>query len=121
MRREFLEAVDIPTLVICGDRDLFTPKTQALGMAKKIPGGELLVVRGASHYAALEYPELGEPADRKVLSRARPVMNHALLRRGDVALDPRQVFAGPCELEGLTPTTAPYALGPNPGAVLFPG
>ncbi len=53
-----LEAVDIPTLVICGDRDLFTPKAQALGMAKKIPGGELLVVRGASHYAALEYPEL---------------------------------------------------------------
>jgi pimeloyl-ACP methyl ester carboxylesterase len=53
-----LETVRVPTLVIAGDRDLFTPKELAVRMARKIPGGELLLVRGASHYAALEYPEL---------------------------------------------------------------
>ncbi len=53
-----LDSVDVPTLVIAGERDLFTPKQVAQQMARKIRGGELLVVRGASHYAALEYPEL---------------------------------------------------------------
>ncbi|MEZ4223877.1 MAG: alpha/beta hydrolase [Polyangiaceae bacterium] len=53
-----LESVRVPTLVITGDRDRMTPKELALEMARRIPGGELLVVRGASHYAALEYPEL---------------------------------------------------------------
>ncbi len=53
-----LETVRVPTLAIVGDRDLFTPKDLAMRMARKIPGGELLLVRGASHYAALEYPEL---------------------------------------------------------------
>lgn len=53
-----LETIHVPTLVITGDRDLFTPRQLAQQMARRIPGGEILVVRGATHYAALEYPEL---------------------------------------------------------------
>lgn len=53
-----LETVRVPTLVIAGDRDAFTPRQLAQQMARRIPGGELLLVRGATHYAAVEYPEL---------------------------------------------------------------
>lgn len=53
-----LDNVAVPTLVITGDRDAFTPRQLAQQMARRIRGGEILVVRGATHYAALEYPEL---------------------------------------------------------------
>jgi len=53
-----LDAIQVPTLVITGDRDPFTPRQLAQQMARRIPGGEILVVRGATHYAAIEYPEL---------------------------------------------------------------
>ncbi|MBX3127103.1 MAG: alpha/beta hydrolase [Polyangiaceae bacterium] len=53
-----LDTVDVPALVIAGERDLFTPKQVAQQMARRIRGGEILIVRGASHYAAIEYPEL---------------------------------------------------------------
>ena len=53
-----LDAIAVPTLVITGDRDAFTPRQLAQQMARRIRGGEILVVRGATHYAALEYPEL---------------------------------------------------------------
>jgi pimeloyl-ACP methyl ester carboxylesterase len=45
-------------LVITGDRDPFTPRQLSQQMARRIPGGEILVVRGATHYAMIEYPEL---------------------------------------------------------------
>lgn len=50
--------VDVPTLVIAGDRDLFTPRAAAERMARRIAGAELLVVPGGTHYVAVEYPEL---------------------------------------------------------------
>ncbi len=53
-----LDTVQAPTLIITGDRDPFTPRQLAQQMARRIPGGEILVVRGATHYAMIEYPEL---------------------------------------------------------------
>jgi pimeloyl-ACP methyl ester carboxylesterase len=53
-----LPLIAVPSLVITGDKDAFTPRQLAQQMARKIPGGEILVVRGATHYAAIEYPEL---------------------------------------------------------------
>jgi pimeloyl-ACP methyl ester carboxylesterase len=55
---DVLEAVDLPTLVVTGDRDLMTPVALAQQMARKIPTAEILVVRGGTHYTAVEYPEL---------------------------------------------------------------
>ncbi|MEM9073958.1 MAG: alpha/beta hydrolase [Myxococcota bacterium] len=54
----FLEDVDVPALLVAGDRDLFTPRSAAERMARRIPGSELLVVPGGTHYVAVEYPEL---------------------------------------------------------------
>lgn len=56
--RDVLADVDVPTLVVAGDRDLFTPRRAAERMVRRIPGAELMVVPGGTHYVAVEYPEL---------------------------------------------------------------
>jgi pimeloyl-ACP methyl ester carboxylesterase len=53
-----LANIDVPTLVVTGDRDLFTPRSAAERMAQAIRGAELLVVPGGTHYVAVEFPEL---------------------------------------------------------------
>jgi len=45
-------------LLLTGDRDLFTPRELAQQMARRIRAAEILVVRGGTHYTAVEYPEL---------------------------------------------------------------
>lgn len=55
---ELLPQIDVATLIIAGDRDLFTPRSQAERMARRIPGAEIMVVPGGTHYVAVEYPEL---------------------------------------------------------------
>jgi pimeloyl-ACP methyl ester carboxylesterase len=55
---DVLDHIDVPTLVITGDRDLMTPRSLAQQMARRIPMAEILVVRGGTHYTAVEYPEL---------------------------------------------------------------
>lgn len=56
--RDLLDEVDVPMLVISGDRDLFTPRRAAEDMVQRVRGAELLVVPGGTHYVAVEYPEL---------------------------------------------------------------
>jgi pimeloyl-ACP methyl ester carboxylesterase len=53
-----LESVAVPTLVLVGERDLFTAQKVAEQMARRIPNCEMLAIRGATHYAILEQPEL---------------------------------------------------------------
>ncbi len=55
---QLLSGLRVPTLVIVGDRDPFTPREIAERMAELVAGAELLVVRGGTHYTVLEYPEL---------------------------------------------------------------
>jgi pimeloyl-ACP methyl ester carboxylesterase len=63
----FLEEVNVPSLVIAGEHDLFTPVQLARTMARTLPEAELLVVRGATHIAPLEIPELVNLAIEKFL------------------------------------------------------
>jgi pimeloyl-ACP methyl ester carboxylesterase len=53
---DHLSAVDIPTLVVGGDRDHFTPPWLSRRMALAIPGAQLLMVAGGSHTTPLEAP-----------------------------------------------------------------
>ena len=53
-----LGEVTVPTLVVGGTRDLFLPEATLRAIADAIPGAELLVVDGATHYLPLEFPEL---------------------------------------------------------------
>jgi pimeloyl-ACP methyl ester carboxylesterase len=55
---DVLPDVDIPTLVVAGDRDVMTPRHAAEAMVRSIDDAELMVVPGGTHYVAVEYPEL---------------------------------------------------------------
>jgi pimeloyl-ACP methyl ester carboxylesterase len=55
---DHLPEVDVPTLVVAGERDSFTPVRLSRRMHEAIPGSELLVVPGGTHVAPLEAPEL---------------------------------------------------------------
>lgn len=53
---DHLPDVDVPTLVVGGEIDKFTPVWLAQRMAELIPGAEYLFVPGGSHTAPLERP-----------------------------------------------------------------
>jgi pimeloyl-ACP methyl ester carboxylesterase len=55
---DLLGKIHVPTLVIAGERDLFTPLRCSYEMKERIPGAEILVVKRGSHAALIEQPEL---------------------------------------------------------------
>ncbi|MGO9831574.1 MAG: alpha/beta fold hydrolase [Myxococcaceae bacterium] len=60
--QDHLVAVDVPTLVIAGDRDRFTPAWLSRRMALEIAEAELMMVHGGSHTTPLEAPARVEEA-----------------------------------------------------------
>jgi len=54
----WLSKIDVPVLVVAGERDTFTPASLSASMAEQIPGAELLMVPGGTHVAPIEQPEL---------------------------------------------------------------
>lgn len=57
-RRDQLSWIDVPTLVICGERDPICPATLSKQIAGAVPGARLVLVPGAGHYVTLERPEI---------------------------------------------------------------
>ncbi len=55
---DHLSRVDVPTLIISGERDRFTPSWLSQRMAQAVPGAEFMIVPQGSHTAPLEQPEL---------------------------------------------------------------
>src|SRR5690606_35875855 len=66
---DLLPEVAVPTLVVAGERDGFTPPELSRAMAEAIPGAELLVVEAGSHTAPLERPDQLDRALRDFLAR----------------------------------------------------
>ena len=64
---DVLALVSVPTLVISGERDGFTPPQRSRAMSEAIPGSELLEVPACSHTTPIERPELVGDAIRKFL------------------------------------------------------
>jgi pimeloyl-ACP methyl ester carboxylesterase len=54
---DHLPDVDVPTLVVAGDRDGFTPLRRSMAMQAMIPRSELQILPGGSHTGPLEHPE----------------------------------------------------------------
>ena len=54
---DLLPLVEIPTLVVAGDRDSFTPPEVSRAMAEAIPNAEFLLLKGGSHLGPLERRE----------------------------------------------------------------
>ena len=53
----YVERLAAPTLVVAGEIDRVTPAALSQSMAARMRHAELVVVRGATHYAAVEFPE----------------------------------------------------------------
>lgn len=54
--RSVLAQVDVPTLIIAGNKDRMTPHTMARSMHRAIRGSRLLVVPRGTHYTPVEFP-----------------------------------------------------------------
>ena len=57
-QRDTLRAVDVPTLILCGEDDTLCPLERHEMMRDLIPGARLAVIPGAGHLPVLEQPEL---------------------------------------------------------------
>ncbi len=66
---ELLPTITVPTLVVAGGRDGFTPPERSRAMAEVIPGAELLEIPNASHTAPIERPHLVDFTIRDFLNR----------------------------------------------------
>jgi pimeloyl-ACP methyl ester carboxylesterase len=55
---EVLDTVDVPTLLICGSKDTWTPRRIADEMHRRIKGSEFTVIPGGSHATPAENPEM---------------------------------------------------------------
>jgi pimeloyl-ACP methyl ester carboxylesterase len=55
---DLLPEVNIPVLVVAGERDSFTPPFLAERMAREMPQAQLLMVRGGTHVASIEQADL---------------------------------------------------------------
>jgi pimeloyl-ACP methyl ester carboxylesterase len=62
---ELLATIQVPTLVIAGERDQFTTMSMSEETAQAIPGARLVVYEGGTHYVPLEFPaRLGAELNR---------------------------------------------------------
>ncbi len=55
---DLLPKIDVPVLVVAAERDTFTPPALARAMADAMPEGEFELLRGGSHAALIEQPDL---------------------------------------------------------------
>jgi 3-oxoadipate enol-lactonase len=54
---ETLKTINVPTLLVTGDEDIFTGVSDAELMRQNIPGSQLRVIAKAGHYSPWEQPE----------------------------------------------------------------
>jgi pimeloyl-ACP methyl ester carboxylesterase len=65
-----LSTITVPTLVIVGSDDEYTPVEDAKYMHERVPGSTLVVVDGAAHMPNLERPEVFNEAVAELLAQA---------------------------------------------------
>lgn len=66
---DLLPNVTVPTLVVSGGRDGFTPPERSRAIAAAVPNAELLEIPNASHTAPIEHPHLVNFTVRDFLAR----------------------------------------------------
>jgi pimeloyl-ACP methyl ester carboxylesterase len=64
-----LAQIKVPTLVIVGESDAITPPAVAESMVSKLPGAQLVVIKGAGHMSPMEQPEQVNRAIKSFLDR----------------------------------------------------
>jgi pimeloyl-ACP methyl ester carboxylesterase len=53
-----LRRIELPAMVVCGDRDPFVPVDHAWGLARQLPDGRLFVAPGCGHVVMVRRPGL---------------------------------------------------------------
>ncbi len=53
---EYLDKINIPSLVICGEHDALTPPPVMQSMAEKINGAEFVIIKNSGHMSPIENP-----------------------------------------------------------------
>ncbi len=66
---KFLREISVPTLVVCGEEDLITPRAEAEIMQRGIKGAELAMIAKSGHLPSMETPEVFNQVLAKFLSR----------------------------------------------------
>ena len=66
---DLLPQVTVPTLVVAGGRDGFTPPERSRAIAAAVPDAEILEIPNASHTAPIEHPQLVNATVRDFLAR----------------------------------------------------
>ena len=69
--RDRLDDIDVPTVVVCGNRDLLTPLRENKAIAEAI-GAELVVVDGAGHLVIWEEPDIVAEAAAAMVTNTEP-------------------------------------------------
>jgi pimeloyl-ACP methyl ester carboxylesterase len=75
---DHLPQVGVPTLIVAGTADTFTPFWLSEEMQARIPGAELLAVPGGTHVAPIEHPELITLRLEKFLAKIPATSAHRL-------------------------------------------
>jgi pimeloyl-ACP methyl ester carboxylesterase len=65
----YLGEIRLPTLVVAGEEDRFTPPKRSRLLADSVPGAQLLLVPGGTHSLPIEMPELVNLTVRRFLER----------------------------------------------------
>lgn len=65
----FLREISVPTLVICGEEDVITPRAEAEILQRGIKGAELAMIPKSGHLPSMETPEEFNAVLGKFLSR----------------------------------------------------
>ena len=84
---DVLSTIRVPTLILAGTLDMFTPPALAEAMHENVPGIELVILEGASHGAVIEKPdEVERRRPRLPDSERRPRAQRAEESPGQEAL-----------------------------------
>jgi pimeloyl-ACP methyl ester carboxylesterase len=84
-----LPRIDVPTLVVAGERDGFTPMRLSVAMHEAIRGSELLVLPQGTHVGPLEHPELVSERVRSFLRSRFPARRRRPRAARSAAAPPR--------------------------------
>lgn len=80
---DLLPSISVPTLVVAGARDGFTPPERSRAMAAAIPGAELLEIPNASHTAPIERPHVVDWTVRDFVARRVDSLDSGLTKAPD--------------------------------------
>jgi pimeloyl-ACP methyl ester carboxylesterase len=73
---DLLETIDVPTVVVAGDRDAITPTELARSIADRIPTARYVEVPGATHYGVMEFPDTYAAVIRDLMGTRSPHSTH---------------------------------------------